>query len=84
MIWDFVNSLFNWVAAVFVLLNARDVYVQKSVAGHTYPSAVFFAVWAWFSIPYFWMIEQYWTVVPNITMAIANSILLWLVFKYRK
>lgn len=81
---DFINSIFNWVAAAFVIANARDILIQKTVAGHTYPSAIFFTVWAGFSILYFWGLGQYWSVVPTVAMFLANAFLLGLVVKYRR
>jgi glucose dehydrogenase len=80
---DIANALFNWVAALFVILNAYDIFRQKSVAGHTYPSAIFFAVWAFFSIFYFYGLGQWWTFYANLAMAVANGALLVLVFIYR-
>ncbi|MDW9491694.1 hypothetical protein [Sinorhizobium meliloti] len=82
--WDFWNSLFNWVAAIFVIANARDIYRRRDVAGHTFPSAIFFAVWAFFSIFYFVKLEQWWTVAPNVAIFVANALLLVLVFRFRE
>jgi hypothetical protein len=81
---DFINAGFNWVAALFTLLNALDIRRKKDVAGHTFPSAIFFFLWAAFSIPYFWGLEQYWSVVPNIAIFITNGFLLAMVIIYRK
>lgn len=80
---DIVNSAFNWIAATFVILNALDILRRKDVAGHTYPSAIFFTVWAGFSVFYFIDLAQWWTVFPTIAMLLANSFLLILVFIYR-
>ncbi|MDX0267635.1 hypothetical protein GOC13_07300 [Sinorhizobium meliloti] len=76
--------MFNWVAAIFVIANARDIYRRRDVAGHTFPSAIFFAVWAFFSIFYFVKLEQWWTVAPNVAIFLANAILLLLVFRFRE
>lgn len=81
---DLINSSFNWVAAAFVILNALDILKKKSVAGHTYPSAIFFSAWALFSIFYFYGLGQWWTFYANLAMAFSNTFLLALVFKYRK
>lgn len=81
---DFINAAFNTVAAIFVFMNTWDIWQRKTVAGHTYPSAIFFAAWAFFSIFYFWGLVQPWTFAANILMLIANGTLLVLVFKYRR
>lgn len=82
--FDFVNSLFNWVAAIFVIANALDIYRKQDVAGHTLPSVIFFTVWAFFSIFYFAGLGQWWSVVPTVAMAIANGVLMTLVFRFRR
>jgi hypothetical protein len=81
---DMINAGFNWVAAAFILINALDIHRKKSVAGHTYPSTIFFTAWSFFSIPYFLNLGQLWTVTPTIAMAMANSFLLGLVLRYRR
>lgn len=80
---DLIYATFNVVAAVFVVLNALDIWRQRTVAGHTYPSAIFFAVWAVFSIPYFWNLQQWVTTFTSVMMAVANVGLLALVFRFR-
>ncbi|RUW57142.1 hypothetical protein [Mesorhizobium sp. M8A.F.Ca.ET.021.01.1.1] len=81
---DIGNALFNWVAAGFVVLNALDIWKRKDVAGHTYPSAIFFTLWAGFSIFYFAGLQQWWTIWPTAAMFAANGFLLVLVFTYRR
>lgn len=80
---DLINSLFNWVAALFIFLNCFDIVKKKTVAGHTYPSTIFFAVWAFYSVYYFWDLGQVWTFYANIAMCAANTKLIALVLKYR-
>jgi hypothetical protein len=82
--FDFINAFFNWIAAYFVFINALDIHRKQDVAGHTYPSAIFFTLWAFFSIFYFWGLEQYWSVVPTIAIFITNAYLLAMVVKYRR
>lgn len=84
MVMDMINSAFNWVAAAFIVLNALDILRRKDVAGHTYPSVIFFTAWAGFSILYFISLGQWWTVWPTIAMFAANGFLLVLVFAYRR
>ena len=81
---DMFNAAFNMVAALFVIWNAIDIMRKKDVAGHTYSSAIFFTVWAVFSIFYFMNLGQWWTFWANLAMALANAFLLLLVFIYRK
>lgn len=81
---DIINGTFNWVAAVFIFINAMDIYRKKDVAGHTYPSTIFFTTWSFFSVPYFWVLEQFWTVIPTVAMFVANLFLFLLVMKYRR
>lgn len=81
---DLINSCFNMVAALFVLLNCRDIWKRQTVAGHTYPSTIFFSAWAFFSVYYFWDLNQIWTFYANIAMCVANTSLIALVITFRK
>ena len=82
--FDFINALFNSVGAIFIILNARDIHIRQTVAGHTYPSTIFFTVWSIYSVIFFIHLDQFWSFIVSVIMAMANVALLWLVFKHRK
>ena len=81
---DFINALFNSVGAFFILLNALDINRRMDVAGHTYPSTVFFTIWSLYSVIFYIHLDQFWSFLVSVVMAIANVALLLLVFKHRK
>ena len=82
--FDFINALFNSVGALFIVLNARDIHLRQTVAGHTYPSTIFFTVWSIYSVIFYAQLDQFWSLLVSVIMALANVELLLLVFKYRK
>ena len=82
--FDFANAFFNWIGSLFVIVNARDIYIRKTVAGHTYPSTIFFTVWAIYSIVFYLHLDQFWSFASSVLMSVANIVLLCLVFTYRR
>ncbi len=82
--YDGINAAFNSVGAFFILLNALDINRRMDVAGHTYPSTVFFTVWSLYSVIFYIHLDQFWSFLVSVVMAIANVALLLLVFKHRK
>ena len=81
---DFINAVFNSVGAFFIILNAIDIHRRQTVAGHTYPSTIFFTAWSIYSVFFYAHLQQFWSFSISVVMAIANVALLMLVFKYRK
>lgn len=82
--FDFINALFNSVGALFIVLNARDIHIRRTVAGHTYPSTIFFTVWSIYSVIFYAQLDQFWSFIVSVIMAMANVALLMLVFKHRR
>lgn len=83
-LFDIINATFETCASGFVLLNARDIWRRKAVAGQTAPTLVFFTAWGVWNIVYYPSLDQWASTAGAWGVTIANALTLALVLKYRK
>jgi hypothetical protein len=81
---DLINAAFELSAALFVGLNALDIYRKQTVAGHTIPTTMFFWAWGLWNLAYYPHLDQWLSTSGALGVWAANTVLLVLVLKHRK
>ncbi len=72
---DTINSMFQLLAAFFVLNNCRQLYIDKCVKGVSIASTAFFACWGLWNVFYYPHLGQTWSFYAGIAVLLAN--ILW-------
>lgn len=81
--YDKINSIFIFVAAVFYLLNLLTLYKDKNVKGYSKLSILFFAVWNFWTLFFFIQISEFWYTIAALALVSAlNLAYLLLMLKY--
>jgi len=81
--YDKINSIFIFVAAIFYLLNLLTLYKDKSVKGYSKLSILFFAIWNFWTLFFFIQISEFWYTIAALALVSAlNFAYLLLMLKY--
>lgn len=80
---DFINSIFEGLAAIFILNHCRALYKAKASEGVSILSTGFFFIWGLWNIRYYPSLGQNYSFVAGIFVAIANAIWIGLMIYYR-
>jgi len=81
--YDKINSIFIFVAAIFYLLNLATLYKDKSVRGYSKLSILFFAIWNFWTLFFFIQISEFWYTIAALAVVSAlNLAYLLLMLKY--
>ena len=75
---DFFNGLFEFIGAVMIAADVRQIYRDKAVHGIYWPGRVFFTVWGGWNLFYYPSLDQWWSFSGGLAIAILNVI--WLAF----
>jgi hypothetical protein len=83
---DLVNGAFELLGGVFVLDHCRAVYRDRSVAGVSIPSTIFFTGWGVWNLYYYYYpsLGQWWSFVGGLSIVAANALWIALLLRYRR
>jgi len=80
---DIMNALFEFTGGLFLWMNVITLYKDKVTKGIYYPTVVFFFLWGIWNLWYYPSLNQWWSFVGGLWLAMAN--LVWiLLFMYYK
>lgn len=77
MNYDIVNASFEGIGATLCWLNFKALLRDKRVAGINWGVVLFFAVWGVWNTAFYSHLEQWWSLVAGIGLALGN--LAWVV-----
>ena len=81
---DLINALFEFGGCLALIPSIRAILRDKCVQGFSIYAPIFFTSWGWWNILYYPHLDQFWSAIAAVLLAITNSIYLVLVFKYRR
>ena len=80
---DFITSLFQAGAVLFLLLNVRQLWRDKELKGISLWMILYFTLWGYWGIYMFWDLKQYWSMLTNIGIAGAYTVWIGLAAFYK-
>lgn len=83
MLIDYINGAFECLSGFFVLNHCRAVMRDKMVAGVSIASVCFFTLWGFWNLYYYPQLGQLYSFIGGLFIVTANSIYIYLLFKYR-
>ena len=82
---DMMTAAFTIGAALFLLLNIRQLLVDKAVKGVSVYTIAYFTVWGYWGIYLFYaMPGMAWTLAASVILAIAYSVWFVLAIYYKR
>jgi len=70
---DLINALFEFVGAGLVLMNVRQLFIDKRLCGvHWYPTA-FFSAWGFWNLYYYPALDQWLSFAGGVALVLANT-----------
>lgn len=82
--FDSINGLFELLASLFILNHCRVLYNQKSVAGVSVISTIFFAAWGIWNTIYYPHLGQMRSFYCGLGVAAANGLWVTLMLHYKR
>ena len=82
--FDIINAMFELGGFYMCLGHVKQIKKDKSVAGVYIPAVVFFSLWGYWNIIYYFDLQQYFSWVAGILLAISNTYWACLLYKYKK
>lgn len=76
-------DLINGLGSLFVLLNVRRIFKDKSVAGVSIAAVAFFQLWGVWNIYYYYHLSQFFSWTMGIALCLMNTIYLVGLVRYR-
>jgi hypothetical protein len=81
---DMINGCFELLAGVMILNHCRVLIKDKSVAGVSVVSNIFFVLWGGWNLYYYPHLGQVFSFYGGISIMVANAFWVILMFKYRR
>jgi hypothetical protein len=81
---DLINGSFELLAGFFLLNNGFQVIKDKSVAGVSIISVMFFTLWGFWNLFYYPHLNQMISFFGGLLIVVANTFWVVLLLKYRK
>ena len=81
---DIVNSVFQFSAGLFLWNNVRMLVKHKKVQGISVLSIIFFTLWGYWNLFHYPVLHQWKSFVAGIFVVLANTVWVYLAFRYRK
>ena len=81
---DLINGGFELLSSVMILNHCRVLLRDKSVAGVSIMSTMFFVLWGGWNLWYYPHLEQMLSFYGGIAIMVANAVWVGLMFKYRR
>lgn len=79
---DFINSLFEFIGALFILNNVRLLYASKTVRGVSILSTVYFFMWGAWNLMYYPSLNQWWSFAGGIAIMLSNTLWIGMMIYY--
>ena len=79
---DLINGLFEFVGALFILLNVRAMVRDKVVMGVSTLPTIFFSSWGIWNLYYYPSLDQWYSFAGGVAIVLANCLWLGLTFYY--
>lgn len=81
---DIINGTFEALASLMVLNHCRVLLKDRTVAGVSIASTIFFTLWGIWNIWYYPQLGQFWSMVGGVLVTLANLIYVALLIKFSK
>ena len=82
---DLMTAAFTFGAAMFLILNIRQLLIDKEVKGVSIYTISYFTTWGYWGIFLFYkMPNMLWTVFASVVLAVTYSVWLGLAIYYKK
>ena len=81
---DVINSGFEGIAGCLFWFNVQKILEDKKVKGISYVSCLFFLIWSYWNIYYYYSLDQRFSLVASIYLAIPNTIWMYLFFLIKR
>jgi hypothetical protein len=79
---DFINGVFQALAAVMVLNNVRALHRDREVRGVSIASTVFFFVYGIWNLRYYPLLGQWWSFAGGVLVTLANCLCVGMMIYY--
>lgn len=80
---DLTNGIFEFVAALFQMMNVLALQKDKKIRGVRFIPTLFFSLWGFWNLYYYPHLHQPFSLIGGICMAFVNVLWLILMFRYR-
>jgi len=84
VMFDLVNASFELAGAFINLLNVMEIRKHKQVKGVHIAPFIFFSVWGFWNILYYGSLEQTFSMLAAVFLAVVNSTWVYYAVKYKK
>jgi len=81
---DVINGLFQLGCAALELYDIRILRQDKAVRGLHWSTILFFIIWNCWSIAYYVLLSQWFSLFSDFILFCTNILWLWLLIKYRR
>jgi len=79
---DYINGLFEFCGAAFLLVNVVKMYRDKQLKGYHWLPTVFFTSWGLWNLYFYPYLEQWFSFAGGIAIVTVNAIWLGQTFYY--
>jgi hypothetical protein len=80
---DMINGCFELFGAIAILDHCRELYRAKRWEGFSILATIFFASWGYWNMFYYSNLEQWFSMVAGIMLAMCNTLWVYLLWFYR-
>lgn len=84
MIPDVVNALFEFVGALAMGMDVRQILRDRAIRGVYWPLRAFFLLWGFWNLYFYPAVHAPWSFVAGLILTIVNGFWLGLALQYRK
>lgn len=81
---DYGNSFFEVSGGFFVATSCYEMHKKKLVSGVTIPYITFFVVWGFWNIPYYFNLDQPWSLYGAFGVCLTNCIWMAQIIYYKR
>jgi hypothetical protein len=81
---DKINGLFEAVGAILLLLNCRQIYVDKELKGMSVVPFLFYTSWGFWNLYFYPSVEAYWSFAGGFFVVLVNAVYCGMIFYYRR
>jgi hypothetical protein len=79
---DFINGAFEFVGAVMIGRNVRQLYLDKIMRGVHWWAAAFFMSWGWWNLYYYPSLDQMWSFAGGLAIVLVSTFWLGQILYY--
>ncbi|HVK56246.1 MAG TPA: hypothetical protein VM532_14615 [Burkholderiales bacterium] len=79
---DFINGVFQAIAALMVLNNVRILYRDREVRGVSIMSTAFFFLYGVWNLRYYPVLGQWWSFAGGVLVMLANCLCVCMMIYY--